>query len=69
MNVYTGTLNVGNWEFIVNVNDMEYITFGKNGDIVAPNITSITHASGTLLPIGNFPLIVSYSDTGSSIVA
>ncbi|MBX9809669.1 hypothetical protein K2X92_04755 [Candidatus Gracilibacteria bacterium] len=69
LNVYTGTLNVGNWEFIVNVNDMEYITFGKNGDIVAPNITSITHASGTLLPIGNFPLIVSYSDTGSSIVA
>ena len=64
---YTGTLNAGNWEFIVNINDMQYITFGQQGDLVAPTITSISLASGSLMPIGNFPLIIAYSDTGSLI--
>ncbi len=65
---YTGTLNAGNWEFTVNIADMQYITFGQSaGDTVAPVITSISRASGSLMPIGNFPLVVTYSDTGSAI--
>jgi hypothetical protein len=27
--VYTGTLNAGNWEFTVNISDMQYITFAQ----------------------------------------
>lgn len=60
---YTGTLNAGNWEFIVNINDMQYITFGQPGDLIAPTITSISLASGSLMPIGNFPLTITYNDT------
>jgi hypothetical protein len=68
---YTGTLNAGNWEFTVNVADMDYMTFAKTifTDTVAPVINSISIASGALLPIGNFPLVVTYSDTGSAINA
>ena len=66
--VYMGTLVSGNWEFTANISDMQYITFGQSaGDTVAPVISSISHASGSLMPIGNFPLVVTYSDTGSSI--
>jgi hypothetical protein len=66
---YTGTLNVGNWEFTVNVADMEYATFAKAviSDITPPVINSVSIASGALLPIGNFPLVITYSDTGSTI--
>lgn len=64
---YTGTLNAGNWEFTLNISDMQYITFGQPGDLMAPTITSISLASGSLLPIGNFPLTITYSDTGSLI--
>ena len=47
---------------------MDYITFGQSaGDTVAPIISSISRASGSLMPIGNFPLVVTYSDTGSTI--
>ena len=68
---YTGTLNAGNWEFTVNIADMEYVTFAKtvSSDTVSPIINSISIASGALLPIGNFPLVVTYSDTGSAINA
>ncbi len=68
---YTGTLNLGNWEFTLNIADMQYITFAKSvfTDTVAPVINSISIASGVLLPIGNFPLTVTYSDTGSAISA
>ena len=66
--VYTGTLVGANWEFIANIADMQYITFGQAaGDTVAPTIISISRSSGSLMPIGNFPLIVTYSDTGSNI--
>ena len=66
---YTGTLNAGNWEFTVDVVDMIYMTFAKSvpTDTTPPSITSISIASGALFPIGNFPLIVTYSDTGSAI--
>mgnify|MGYP000897611575 CR=1 FL=1 len=64
---YTGTLNTGNWEFTVNISDMQYITFGQPGDLIAPTIASVSLASGSLLPIGNFPLTIGYSDTGSLI--
>jgi hypothetical protein len=66
---YTGTLNAGNWEFTVNMADMQYITFAQAGDITPPVINSVSIASGALLPIGNFPLVVTYSDTGSAINA
>lgn len=36
-------------------------------DTVLPNITSISILSGSLLPIGNFPVMVIYSDTGTNI--
>jgi hypothetical protein len=61
--VYTGTLNAGNWEFTANISDMQYITFGQPGDLIAPTITSTSLASGSLMPIGNFPLTIAYSDT------
>lgn len=32
-----------------------------------PTISSISRASGSLMPIGNFPLVINYSDTGSLI--
>lgn len=65
--IYTGSLNAGNWEFIVNMSDMQYITFAQAGDTVPPTINSISRASGSLMPIGNFPIVVAYSDTGSLI--
>jgi hypothetical protein len=65
--VYTGTLSAGNWEFTVNIDDMQYITFAQAGDTVPPIINSISRASGSLMPIGNFPIIIGYSDTGSLI--
>lgn len=59
-----GTLNAGNWEFTVSTNDMDYITFGQvGGDITPPSINSISRASGSLMPIGNFPLVITYTDT------
>ncbi len=49
---------------------MDYITFGQvRGDTTPPTIDSISRASGSLMPIGNFPLVVTYSDTGSTINA
>ena len=48
---------------------MQYVTFGQPGDLMAPTITSISLASGSLLPIGNFPITVTYNDTGSLIDA
>ena len=36
-------------------------------DITPPNILSNSVASGTLAPIGTFPITVTYSDTGSAI--
>lgn len=66
---YTGTLNAGNWEFTVNIADMQYITFAQASDVTPPVISSVSIASGALLPIGNFPLVVTYSDTGSAINA
>jgi hypothetical protein len=68
---YTGTLNAGNWEFTVDIADMAYMTFAKSipTDTTPPSINSISIASGALLPIGNFPLVVTYSDTGSAINA
>jgi hypothetical protein len=69
--VYTGTLNAGNWEFTVDVADTTYMTFAKSvpTDTTPPVINSVSIASGALLPIGNFPLVVTYSDTGSAINA
>ena len=67
--VYTGILNAGNWEFTLNIADMQYMTFAKAvvTDTTPPVISSISIASGALLPIGNFPLTITYSDTGSGI--
>lgn len=65
--VYTGTLNAGNWEFTVNISDMQYITSGQPGDLIAPNISSVSLASGSLMPIGNFSITIGYNDTGSLI--
>ncbi len=67
--VYTGTLNAGNWEFTIDVGDMSYMTFAKSvpTDTTPPVINTISVSSGALFPIGNFPLTVSYSDTGSTI--
>ncbi len=65
--IYTGTLNAGNWEFTVSIADMQYITFGQLGDVIAPTILSVSRASGSLMPIGNFPITIGYSDTGSLI--
>jgi hypothetical protein len=68
---YTGTLNAGNWEFTIDIADMAYMTFAKSvpTDTIPPVINSVSIASGALLPIGNFPLVVTYSDTGSAINA
>jgi hypothetical protein len=66
---YTGTLNAGNWEFTVNIADMEYMTFAKAivTDTTPPVISGSSIASGTLIPLGNFALTYNYSDTGSAI--
>jgi hypothetical protein len=67
--VYTGTLVGANWEFIANIADMAYITFAKSvpTDTTPPTILSNSIASGTLAPIGTFPITVTYADTGSTI--
>ncbi len=66
---YTGTLNAGNWEFTVDIADMDYITFTKSvpTDTTPPVISGASIASGTLIPIGTFALTYNYSDTGSAI--
>jgi hypothetical protein len=68
---YTGSYNAGTstWDFVLNIADATYVTIGKTLplDTTPPTINSISIASGALLPIGNFPLTVSYSDTGSTI--
>lgn len=48
---------------------MQYIAFAKMvpTDTTPPNILSNSVASGTLAPIGTFPIAVTYSDTGSAI--
>lgn len=67
--VYTGTLNGSNWDFSLNIADMQYITFAKSipTDTTPPTITAINIASGTLIPSSNFTLITNFSDTGSSV--
>lgn len=65
--IYTGALNAGNWEFTVNIGDLQYVTFGQVGDIVPPTILTNSKSSGALLPIGNFTIVNTYSDTGSLI--
>lgn len=67
--VYTGTLNGSNWDFSLNIADMQYITFANSvpTDTTPPTITAINIASGTLIPSSNFTLITNFSDTGSSI--
>lgn len=44
---YTGTLSGSNWEFSLNISDMQYITFAKSvpTDTTPPSITSINIAS------------------------
>ena len=63
----TGSLVLGNWEYLVNISDGDVISFGQIGDIVPPVFSSFSIASGTLLPVGNTTLTVGYSDTGSTI--
>ncbi len=48
---------------------MQYVAFAKvvPTDTTPPNILSNSVASGTLAPIGNFPITLTYSDTGSTI--
>jgi hypothetical protein len=67
---YTGTLVGSSWEFTVNIADMQYITFAKvvPTDTTPPTILSNSVASGTLAPVGTFPITITYADTGSSIV-
>jgi hypothetical protein len=67
--IYTGTLNGANWDFSLNINHLEYISFAKvvPTDTTAPIITSNNIASGTLIPKGTFSYTASYTDTGSSI--
>jgi hypothetical protein len=46
---------------------MDIITFAQKGDTTSPTINTASVASGTLIPHGNFSLVYTYSDTGSSI--
>jgi hypothetical protein len=69
---YTGTYNAGTstWDFAgINLADASYLTVGRliPPDTTPPVISSVSIASGSLLPIGIFPLTVTYSDTGSTI--
>lgn len=70
---YTGTFNAGanTWDFSINISNNTYTTIGKSVpiDTTPPVIGSISIASGSLLPIGTFPLTTTYSDTGSAINA
>lgn len=70
---YTGTYSTGTntWDFIGNIADLEYITFAKTvpSDTTPPVFLMTSVASGTLAPIGTFPLVYTYSDTGSAISA
>lgn len=66
-NTYTWVLNSGSWEFSLNINDGDYITFWKQADNIPPDITSTTIASWTLMPHGNFMVTYNYTDTGSWI--
>lgn len=66
---YTGTLSGGNWNFTANIASMQYMTFAKSVpvDTTAPVITSVSIASGALIPKWNFSLTIAYSDTGVGI--
>ncbi len=63
----TGSLVLGNWEYLVNLSDGGVISFGQIGDIVPPVFSSFSIASGALLPVGNATLTIGYSDTGSAV--
>ena len=69
---YTGTYSTGTntWDFTANISDLEYITFARAvpTDTTPPTFLTTSVASGTLAPIGTFPLTYTYSDTGSAIV-
>jgi hypothetical protein len=67
---YTGTLSGSNWDFTLNIADMDYVTFSRfvPTDTTPPVITSNSVASGTLAPKGTFPVTITYTDTGSAIV-
>jgi hypothetical protein len=62
---YTGILNGSNWDFSLNITDMQYATFAKTvpTDTTPPVITNINISSGTLIPHGNFSIITNFSDT------
>lgn len=68
---YTGTYSTGTntWDFSLNIADMQYVIFAKTVsiDTTPPTILSNSVASGTLAPIGTFPITITYSDTGSAI--
>jgi hypothetical protein len=66
---YTGTLNWWVWDFSLNIADGDFITFWKVPpvDSIPPIIISNSIASGALLPIWNFGITLTYSDTGSLI--
>lgn len=68
---YTGIYSTGTntWDFSLDITDMQYIIFAKtvSTDTTPPNILSNSVASGTLAPIGTFPITLTYADTGSLI--
>lgn len=65
--IYTGTLNGTNWEWTLNMTDMSVVTFGHKVDITPPTVTTVSIASGTLIPHGSFSLNYAYTDTESGI--
>ena len=71
--VHTGIYIAGTntWDFSLNIADMDYIAFAKTvfSDTTSPTILTASVSSGTLAPIGTFPLTYTYSDTGSAINA
>jgi len=67
--IFTGTLVWSNWEWTLNIADMQYVTFAEWWDITPPTIASNSIASGTLMPHGNFSLTYTYTDTESGINA
>jgi hypothetical protein len=65
--IYNSSTNT--YDFTTNIADGRYVTFARQppSDTVAPTITSISLASGTLIPHGNFSLTYNYTDTGAAI--
>ncbi len=65
--IYNSSTNT--YDFTTNIADGQYVAFARQppSDTVAPTISSVSLASGTLIPHGNFSLTYNYTDTGAGI--